>query len=355
MARLCRRSRATSRASRHNGALPPVRPPEARRARAAHHRADPHRARLPRPPRRSRGSSPRASCSRSPRRRRAASPWPTTCKATTNDVPTWRDEALMLNLAGFGPRRARAVRAGGHRRSARPARAWTCRTFRVRIARAATELDTEPPERPDGRDVVGAGADPRGGVAAGRGPPAPHPVPSAVMTTAPRRARRPRHRPLGRARRRRARDPAVPDAPLGGLRAGARPGRQHGPASPTRAAARRHGRDPPRPRPGAARLRRGAAGADHARPQRPTSAPTCATCAACSRASTSWRSAARSSCAVAFLLAAGTCRAGAPVASTLPRRDRHRGRHRRRRRRRACSSSTRRSRCSTRSSSRAGN
>ena len=64
--------------------------------------------------------------------------------ATTNDVLRWRDEALMLNLAGFGPREHQLlVQAdiGG----LRDLLDVDLATFRVRLARAATELAWEVP------------------------------------------------------------------------------------------------------------------------------------------------------------------------------------------------------------------
>ena len=64
--------------------------------------------------------------------------------ATTNDVLRWRDEALMLNLAGFGPREHQLlVQAdiGG----LRDLLDVDLATFRVRLARAATELAWELP------------------------------------------------------------------------------------------------------------------------------------------------------------------------------------------------------------------
>lgn len=64
--------------------------------------------------------------------------------ATTNDVLDWRDEALMLNLASFGP--------GDHLlliqaeiEGLRDILALPLDDFRERIHRAATELKVEPP------------------------------------------------------------------------------------------------------------------------------------------------------------------------------------------------------------------
>ena len=65
-------------------------------------------------------------------------------KASTGDVLTWRDEALMLNLAGFGPREHQLfVQAGiGGLRDLLDV---DLATFRVRLARAATELNWDLP------------------------------------------------------------------------------------------------------------------------------------------------------------------------------------------------------------------
>ena len=53
--------------------------------------------------------------------------------ATTNDVLTWRDEAQMLNLAGFGATQHRLLSQGD------------LDTFGDRLARAADELKVELP------------------------------------------------------------------------------------------------------------------------------------------------------------------------------------------------------------------
>jgi hypothetical protein len=64
--------------------------------------------------------------------------------ATPNDVLMWRDEALMLNLASFGP--------GDHQlliqariEGLRHILALSLDAFRERIGRAAVELGIEPP------------------------------------------------------------------------------------------------------------------------------------------------------------------------------------------------------------------
>ena len=64
--------------------------------------------------------------------------------ASTNDVLTWRDEALMLNLAGFGPMEHVLLSQGGFE-GLRDILAVDLRTFRARVARAATELNLETP------------------------------------------------------------------------------------------------------------------------------------------------------------------------------------------------------------------
>jgi Domain of unknown function (DUF4332) len=66
-------------------------------------------------------------------------------KASTNDVLTWRDEALMLNLVGFGSAEHELfVQAGID--GLRVLLGVDLPEFRVRIARAATELAVEPPD-----------------------------------------------------------------------------------------------------------------------------------------------------------------------------------------------------------------
>lgn len=65
-------------------------------------------------------------------------------KATPNDVSSWRDEALMLNLAGFGPHEHQLfIQAdiGG----LRDLLDVDLDTLRARLARAATELNWEVP------------------------------------------------------------------------------------------------------------------------------------------------------------------------------------------------------------------
>jgi predicted flap endonuclease-1-like 5' DNA nuclease len=65
--------------------------------------------------------------------------------ASTNDVLTWRDEALMLNLAGFGPTEHQLLVQAGID-GVRDILALSLEEFRLRLARAATELNLEPPD-----------------------------------------------------------------------------------------------------------------------------------------------------------------------------------------------------------------
>ena len=65
-------------------------------------------------------------------------------RATPNDVSQWRDEALMLNLAGFGPREHQLLVQGGID-GLRDILALDLPEFAARIERAATELNWEAP------------------------------------------------------------------------------------------------------------------------------------------------------------------------------------------------------------------
>ena len=65
-------------------------------------------------------------------------------KATTNDVTTWRDEALLLNLAGFGSDEHQLFIQSGLE-GLRDLLEIDLDTFRARLARGATELNWEPP------------------------------------------------------------------------------------------------------------------------------------------------------------------------------------------------------------------
>jgi hypothetical protein len=64
--------------------------------------------------------------------------------ASTNDVLTWRDEALMLNLVGFGSTEHVLLSQGGFE-GLREILAVDLDTFRARVARAARELNLETP------------------------------------------------------------------------------------------------------------------------------------------------------------------------------------------------------------------
>ena len=64
--------------------------------------------------------------------------------STTNDVQMWRDEAQMLNLAGFGAAEHRLLSQAGFE-GLRDILDVDLETFRKRIARAADELKQEPP------------------------------------------------------------------------------------------------------------------------------------------------------------------------------------------------------------------
>jgi hypothetical protein len=63
--------------------------------------------------------------------------------ASTNDVLAWRDEALLLNLAGFGPDEHQLLIQAGIE-GLRDVLALDLDAFRERLRRAATELNTEP-------------------------------------------------------------------------------------------------------------------------------------------------------------------------------------------------------------------
>ena len=64
--------------------------------------------------------------------------------ATTNDVLTWRDEGLMLNLAGFGADEHILLSQAGFE-GLRDILAVDLDTFRALVARAAQELNMEAP------------------------------------------------------------------------------------------------------------------------------------------------------------------------------------------------------------------
>ncbi len=64
--------------------------------------------------------------------------------ATTNDVLAWRDEALMLNLASFGPNEHQLLMQGGIE-GLRDILKLSLDQFRARIIQAAMELKMEEP------------------------------------------------------------------------------------------------------------------------------------------------------------------------------------------------------------------
>lgn len=64
--------------------------------------------------------------------------------ATTNDVLGWRDEALMLNLAGFGPDEHQLLMQAGIE-GLDGVLHLSLEAFRERLERAAIELNMEPP------------------------------------------------------------------------------------------------------------------------------------------------------------------------------------------------------------------
>lgn len=65
--------------------------------------------------------------------------------ASINDVATWRDEALMLNLASFGPTEHRLL-IQAEIEGLRDILALDLDTFRTRIHRAARELALDAPD-----------------------------------------------------------------------------------------------------------------------------------------------------------------------------------------------------------------
>ena len=84
--------------------------------------------------------------------------------ATTNDVLDWRDEALMLNLASFGPDEHQLFIQAGIE-GLRDILELEARRVPARAPRGRDRARGRPAERPDDRRLVGAGEDPRGRVA----------------------------------------------------------------------------------------------------------------------------------------------------------------------------------------------
>jgi hypothetical protein len=64
--------------------------------------------------------------------------------ASPNDVSAWRDEALLLNLASFGPAEHQLFMQAGIE-GLRDLLSLSREEFRERIQRAARELNVEPP------------------------------------------------------------------------------------------------------------------------------------------------------------------------------------------------------------------
>jgi hypothetical protein len=64
--------------------------------------------------------------------------------SSTNDVLMWRDEAQMLNLAGFGPAEHQLLSQSGFE-GLKDILEVDLATFRTRVARGADELKMEPP------------------------------------------------------------------------------------------------------------------------------------------------------------------------------------------------------------------
>jgi hypothetical protein len=64
--------------------------------------------------------------------------------ATTNDVLMWRDEALMLNLASYGPAEHQLFIQAGIE-GLREILDLSLDDFKARLRTAARELDTDPP------------------------------------------------------------------------------------------------------------------------------------------------------------------------------------------------------------------
>ena len=65
--------------------------------------------------------------------------------ATTNDVLMWRDEALMLNLASFGPEDHQLLMQA-RIEGLHDILGLDLDAFRVRLSRAAIELNIDPPD-----------------------------------------------------------------------------------------------------------------------------------------------------------------------------------------------------------------
>jgi hypothetical protein len=65
--------------------------------------------------------------------------------ATINEVATWRDEGLMLNLASFGPAEHQLMIQAGIE-GLKDILALDLDTFKERVRKAAAEIGMEPPD-----------------------------------------------------------------------------------------------------------------------------------------------------------------------------------------------------------------
>ena len=108
--------------------------------------------------------------------------------ADTNDVLAWRDEALMLNLAGFGPAEHDLLMQGGIE-GLRDILDLSLDDFRDADRARGGRAEGRPADRPHDRRLVGAGEDARGRLTAGTARRHRH-YHAAVGSTAPRRHRR---------------------------------------------------------------------------------------------------------------------------------------------------------------------
>ncbi len=84
--------------------------------------------------------------------------------ADTTDVLTWRDEALMLNLAGFGPNEHQLM-IQARIEGLRDILDLDLATFSERVRRAAARARHGAADRPHPRGLVGPGQDARGRIA----------------------------------------------------------------------------------------------------------------------------------------------------------------------------------------------
>ena len=87
-------------------------------------------------------------------------------RADLTDVLNWRDEALMLNLAGFGSDEHQLFIQAGIE-GLHDILATDLEPFRGRAGPRGAGAQLVRPGGSHGRHLVGAGADPRGGVASG--------------------------------------------------------------------------------------------------------------------------------------------------------------------------------------------